>query len=249
MDDDTDADDSNDDRAPSSPIALASRGIPPRRRRVLPSRRDVRGQISNYQLFSSHMHYQHFPSRLCTHSVVNARKCFTKNRRTRTCRPSTPIPRIDASTVRVIGATTHSQMSNYHTVYPYKNKHTKIKPKSIQTSSNAARTNERTNERTDVRRTEDTCSARRRRRRRRRRRVSSRLADASRTVGVVGVVGRASKRRCQSVLSGRDDGTRTRATRGRRRGRRRCRRRRREVLVDWTVVIAVSRLRRRRKRL
>ena len=218
MDDDTDADDSNDDRAPSSPIALASRGIPPRRRRVLPSRRDVRGQISNYQLFSSHMHYQHFPSRLCTHSVVNARKCFTKNRRTRTCRPSTPIPRIDASTVRVIGATTHSQMSNYHTVYPYKNKHTKIKPKSIQTSSNAAA---RTNGRTDVRRTEHTCSARRRRRRRRRR-VSSRLADASRTVGVVGVVGRASKRRCQSVLSGRDDGTRTRATRGRRRrGRRR----------------------------
>ena len=243
-------DDSNDDRAPSSPIALAPRGIPTRRRRVLPSRRDVRGQISNYQLFLSHMNNQHFPSRVRTRSVVKARRCL-KKRRAHSRRPSTPIPRVDASTARVVVATTHCQMSNYYTVYPYKNKHTKMKPKSIQTSSNAAA---RTNGRTDVRRTEHTCSARRRRRRRRRRRVSSRLADASRTVGVVGVVGRASKRRCQSVLSGTDDGTRTRATRGRRRrgrrrgGPRRCRRRRREVLVDWTVVIAVSRWRRKRLR-
>jgi hypothetical protein len=39
-------------------------------------------------------------------------------------------------------------MSNHYTVYPYKNKHRKIKPKSIQTSSNAADANERTDERT-----------------------------------------------------------------------------------------------------
>jgi hypothetical protein len=218
MDDDTDADDSNDDRAPSLPIALASRGIPPRRRRVLPSRRCVRGQISNYQLFSSHMHNQHFPSRLSPRSVVNARKCFKKP-------PNACMPSVD-------GHPAHRRVDSarYRCDYTFPNvKSLYCLPIQKQTQKNKAKINpnlfkrrrrERTNGRTNVRRTEDTCSARRRRRRRRRR-ASSRLADASCTVGVVGVVGRASKRRCQSVLGGRDDGTRTRATRGRRRGRRR----------------------------
>ena len=62
--------------------------------------------------------------------------------------PSTPIPRIDASTTRVVVAITQRQMSNDYTVYPYKTNTQKSSQNQSKLLHNAADANERTNERT-----------------------------------------------------------------------------------------------------